>query len=413
MEAGMEPQAAVAAGEASAAVEDMGRAEEATEGEEARSEGAEDEALLLRTQRLISKINASQENPNPRDLHALASILETQESRYVKESGSSNVARSSHAIGKLSNLVRENDEFYELISSRFLSESRYSISIRAASARILLSCPSTGMYPHVFDATVLDNFKTWVMEDSIEPSAVACNWKHELGRSKPTDFEMLKTYATGLLAMSLAGGAKVVEDILTSGLSAKLMRYLRMQILGEASSSQKDISSQAEARHHAGPTSARGREENKGRPRQVLDGLRLVDECLPVDQNGERDRDKITGVRQAREVECRGDVGELLKSELSASSTDVNIYELIDGEGDGVDDNGWDNRDLLDGKSRFGERQVARSAHEDVDESVRDDSARRRTNRGWPRPRGKGRIPEGTLESERPLLSPLFWPKIR
>lgn len=43
------------------------------------------------------------------------------------------------------------------------------------------------------------------MEDVLEGSADVCNWKRELGRNKPTDFEMLKTYATGLLAMSLAG----------------------------------------------------------------------------------------------------------------------------------------------------------------------------------------------------------------
>lgn len=60
-------------------------------------------------------------------------------------------------------------------------------------------------YSHVFDDSVLDNFKCWVVEDVLEGSADVCNWKRELGKNKPTDFEMLKTYATGLLAMSLAG----------------------------------------------------------------------------------------------------------------------------------------------------------------------------------------------------------------
>lgn len=50
---------------------------------EVRSEGSEDEALLSRTQRLISKIMSDEVNPNPRHLHALASILEKQESRYM------------------------------------------------------------------------------------------------------------------------------------------------------------------------------------------------------------------------------------------------------------------------------------------------------------------------------------------
>lgn len=62
-------------------------------------------------------------------------------------------------------------------------------------------------YSHVFDDSVLDNFKCWVVEDVLEGSADVCSWKRELGKNKPTDFEMLKTYATGLLAMSLAGYA--------------------------------------------------------------------------------------------------------------------------------------------------------------------------------------------------------------
>lgn len=50
--------------------------------EEPRGE-SEDEALLSRAQKLISKIVATQANPNPRLLHTLATMLEAQESRYV------------------------------------------------------------------------------------------------------------------------------------------------------------------------------------------------------------------------------------------------------------------------------------------------------------------------------------------
>lgn len=52
-------------------------------GEEAKAEGEEHEAILARAQRLISKIVETQANPNPRHLHALATILEAQESRYL------------------------------------------------------------------------------------------------------------------------------------------------------------------------------------------------------------------------------------------------------------------------------------------------------------------------------------------
>jgi len=39
--------------------------------------------------------------------------------------------------------LQENDEFFELISSKFLLETRYSTSIQAASGRLLLCCSLT------------------------------------------------------------------------------------------------------------------------------------------------------------------------------------------------------------------------------------------------------------------------------
>jgi hypothetical protein len=39
--------------------------------------------------------------------------------------------------------LQDNDEFFELISSRFLSETRYSTSIQAAAARLLMTCSLT------------------------------------------------------------------------------------------------------------------------------------------------------------------------------------------------------------------------------------------------------------------------------
>lgn len=47
-------------------------------------------------------------------------------------------------------ILQENDDFFELISSKFLSDNRYSTSIRAASARLLLSCSATLMVSFLF-----------------------------------------------------------------------------------------------------------------------------------------------------------------------------------------------------------------------------------------------------------------------
>lgn len=51
------------------------------EGAKADAEAEGDEAILARAQRLITKIVETLANPDPRRLHALATILEAQESR--------------------------------------------------------------------------------------------------------------------------------------------------------------------------------------------------------------------------------------------------------------------------------------------------------------------------------------------
>nr|XP_019703984.1 DDB1- and CUL4-associated factor homolog 1 isoform X2 [Elaeis guineensis] len=399
MEEGASSEAAAAA----VVAETVEAAEAAALSEEARGEN-EDEALLTQAQKLISKIVASQANPNPRLLHTLATMLEAQESRYVQESGSSsfNNARASHSIGRLCNLVRENDEFYEAISSKFLSESTYSVTIHSAAARILLSCSLAWMYPHVFDDAVLDNIKTWVMEDPVI-SGDEYNWSQELGSNKPTDSEMRRTYATGLLAISLTGGAQVVEDILTSGLSAKLMHYLRIRVLGEASSSQRDASFPTEAR----PT--KSREENRGRSRQVidtshLDSPRIADEAFLGDASADRN----IAIRQVHGEVCWADDGESLKSELTDSSSEVvGTCDMVE-EDANLSCDGCQKRSLLDGKSKYGDRHVAdrSSRDEDADENVRDDSSRRRFNMEWSRTRGKGMSNEGSLENKLIIPSP-------
>lgn len=58
-------------------------------------------------------------------------------------------------------------------------------------------------YPHVFEETVLENLKSWVMEETAR-SGDDHYWRHESGEGKSTDSEMLKTYSTGLLAVCLA-----------------------------------------------------------------------------------------------------------------------------------------------------------------------------------------------------------------
>ncbi|MBA0585031.1 DDB1- and CUL4-associated factor homolog 1 [Gossypium raimondii] len=365
--------------------------EEEEEEEEGRKE---DEELMAKAQALMEKITSSPDNPNPTVLHALASLLETQESlfRCLEENGpSSSNGRASHNVGQLGNLVRENDEFFDLISSKFLSESRYSTSVQAAAARLLLSCSVTWIYPHVFEEPVLENIKAWVMNETPRFSIEDHNCKHDLPRNEASDAEILKTYSTGLLAVCLAGGGQVVEDVLTSGLSAKLMRYLRVRVLGESTACQNDAFHLSESKSLSGAASFRSRDEGRGRVRQVLetthiDDPRLIDEKPLDDHCPERDQERSTS-RQSCGEECW-----------------VGDRQLSDGVGGGVymhdvdadSEERWHIRDIRDGKLRYGE----------VDENGRDESSRRRINRGSARSKGKGRTSEGVMENEQSLTSP-------
>jgi HIV-1 Vpr-binding protein len=186
-------------------------------------------------------------------------------------------------------------------------------------------------------------------------------------------------------------GGQVVEDVLTSGLSAKLMRYLRVRVLGETSTSQKDATHLTESKHASGSACIRGRDEGRGRVRQslettYLDDMRTAGERSLDDQSVERDQDRSI-VRQGHGEECWVNDGEL------SDGLDERVDDY-DADADGEDRR--HSRDLRDGKAKFG----------DFDENGRDDSSRRRVSRGSARSRCKGRVNEGGLENEQILTSP-------
>ncbi|KAM1776862.1 hypothetical protein ACFX11_043606 [Malus domestica] len=349
--------------------------EDEEEEEEVKNEGDE---LVAKAQKLMDKITAAPDNPSPTVLHALASLLETQESRYMEENGhSSSNGRASHYIGRLGTSVREHEDFFELISSKYLSDTRYSVAVQAAAARLLLTCSLTWNYPHVFEDAVLERIKDWVMDETSISSVEYQNWKHDLGGKEVSDFEMLKTYSTGLLAVCLAGGSSVVEDVLTSGLSAKLMRYLRVRVLGETSNTQKDVTHLTESKNTSGAICIRGRDEGRARVRQIL-------------ETNHFDDPKITDERCLDDRIVEGDHARSISRQTFVEEQWVDGGRTPDGLAEEVEIND------ADGKMKSG----------DFDEIGRDDSSRRRPNRGLARSRGKGRTNEGVVENEQLLTSP-------
>ncbi|KAK1397783.1 hypothetical protein POM88_007646 [Heracleum sosnowskyi] len=270
-------------------------------------------------------------------------------------------------------LYQENDDFFELISLKFLSESRYSTSVQASSVRVLFSCSLTWMYPHVFEENVLDNIKGRVLNDPSRSSCEDPNLNTDCGQRKSSDAEMLKTYSTGLLALCLVGGGQIVEDVLTSGLSAKLMRYLHIQTLGETN--KKDTNHSMDSKL-ASAISVRGKDEGKNRIHHVTENFQLdaprITEGVVGDQVAERDSD-ISFSMPAYQPWIDG-----------GESPD----RLADGDDEyGADAEGCDGRhgqDLREGKAKFGYRtgQGRSIRHEDFDDGGAKDFLRRRVNRG-------------------------------
>uniref|UniRef100_A0ACD5V8R1 Uncharacterized protein n=1 Tax=Avena sativa TaxID=4498 RepID=A0ACD5V8R1_AVESA len=324
-------------------------------------EGNEEDALLERAQAVMSRVVQQAVDPNPRLIHTLATICDEQVARHLHECASNPLfdntnTRGSHTIGKLANLMRENDDFYELVFCKFLSDTSYSVAVRCASARLLLSIHNawTPQFPHAFEDATIANLKNWIREDG-----EACDWKHLESGKKPTDTEMLRTYAIGLLSMALYSGGQLVEDFLNMGVSAKLMRFLRTRVNGDILSSQKDANLPLDTKH------PRGRDENRGKVRfvqdsSVLEGTRAGD-GMPTDPTLEKELDRGVVTSQAD--------GE----------------RLMDG--------------TVDTKEAYGEKHPAY-------ESLRDELLKRKLSRTGSQLRGKSEAGESLPESERTPLSP-------
>ncbi|XP_062227245.1 DDB1- and CUL4-associated factor homolog 1-like isoform X2 [Phragmites australis] len=358
----------------------------------------DDEALLARVHSVISRVLHRDQDPNPRLLHTLATICELHEARYLQLCATNPMlnntnTRGTYTIGKLANLLRDNDDFYELVFCKFLSDKSYSVAVRAAAARLLLSCHSAWMpqYPHAFEDSIIENIKSWVTEDA--GASNECEWKY-LRRNKPTDAEMLRTYAIGLLAMALCSGGQLVEDVLTVGVSAKLMHFLRIRVLVDASSSQKDSNHPLDTKH------PRGRDDGRGKSRLAQDGARLdgtkVGYGMLTDPTVEKDNEPCVGMRQAH-----GEKG--VDDTISHADASFDNFDIP--EADRTNDRSYSSS-IYDTKSKYGERPSVMRLVKDEDISENGELLKRKLSRAPARLRVKGKAGESLPECEVTPLSP-------
>jgi HIV-1 Vpr-binding protein len=322
---------------------------------------------------------------------------------------------------------------------KFLSDNSYSAAVRSAAARLLLSCYSAWtvsfslsvntlsslhffssptrtiptfhfsfwslqpQYPHAFEDAIVENIKKWVTEDG--GASNECESKHLGKNNKPTDADMLRTYAIGLLAMALCGGGQLVEDVLTMGVSAKLMHFLRVRVHGDVACAQKDSNIPLDTKH------PRSRDENRSKSRLVqdssrLDGMRSGD-GISIDPTSEN-CDNVMGMRHAHGERWIDDAASL-QPERADSSLD-----LFDAMEAGATNDRTYSASICDTKSRVGERLSALrpGRDEEMNENTRDDLLKRKLSRTGSRLRGKSKAGESLPESERTPLSPTSGLKI-
>lgn len=140
--------------------------------------------------------------------------------------------RSSYTIGRLINLARDDDDFFELVSIRLLVEPNHPTSLRAAAARLTLACSSVWLFPFILDDSVLEKLIEWTKEESPEDeerflTRPGAKWGRD---AEKRDKELLRTYATGLLAVALQN-EEIVDDVVRQGLVEPLVKFLRRSVL--------------------------------------------------------------------------------------------------------------------------------------------------------------------------------------
>lgn len=187
-----------------------------------------------------------------------------------------------------------------------------------------------------------------------------------------------------------SGGGQLVEDVLTSGISAKLMRYLRVRVMGETNANQKDGNLLIDSKNASSMVCPKAKEEGiRGRLRQATESSHLDVDTLKMHTSA-RDHDRDF-------VPCGDECG--IDEEPPDMALEVDAYEA---EADGEEKNII--RDFRESKTKpFGKSH----REEDIEESLRDDPSRRKTNRGSVRTRMKVRSSDGVSENEQTLTSPV------
>lgn len=193
-----------------------------------------------------------------------------------------------------------------------------------------------------------------------------------------------------LVSIFHLSGGQLVEDVLTLGVSAKLMRFLRIRVLGDASSSQRD------ANHPQDTKYPRGRDDSRGKSRLAQDGSRLdgtrVGYGMLTNPTAEKDNEPGVGIRET--------FGERPLDDTFASLDNSDAAEA-----DWTNDRCY-GTSVCDTKSKYGEKNSVMRFLKDEEISENGELLKRKLGRAPSRLRVKGKPGDSLPECEITPLSP-------
>lgn len=180
------------------------------------------------------------------------------------------------------------------------------------------------------------------------------------------------------------------------------MRYLRVRVLGDTSTNQKDGNPTIDNKSAPTITYPKMKEEGRGRLRLVTEASHLDVDTSRMHSEKDHDRDAVLMDDPARDRErsrqaCADECG------IDEEPPDSMVLEADGYEAEADGEEKCNIRDFRESKAK----PCGRShREEDVEENVRDDSSRRKPNRGFSRTRGKVRSSEGGSETDQAMTSP-------
>jgi HIV-1 Vpr-binding protein len=253
-----------------------------------------------------------------------------------------------------------------------------------------------------------------VVEDSSKPAVEGPNGmtichsnRNCFTTSDAIDREILRTYATGLLAVALGGG-DVVEDVLTTGMVAQLMHYLRVRVLGESG---PDGTMENKS---GGASGCRGRDDVRGRVRPPIEASRTLETWAPESFTEDQETDSIsdrkfdTKGKHKDAEEGHQEENEIVEDNGGPEAAEVSLCtdEVDEDADEWVNEDKRRRKERRDGKNRPADWFCNNRPFRDnePEEAGRAEPSRRRSDireRGGGKVRGKGRASDGVVEPEK------------